>query len=249
MILRGHTEADEPRVEIENLGLFQQQRWLFRNMTLSIRAGSFVAIVGPSGVGKTSLLACLAGMRQPTEGSVHYQRREEMWHPSQYRRKLGIVFQHLRLAENSPVLTNVLCGRLQQFHFLQTLFGFPSRLRGEASGYLHDLGLLEYAHIPVNQISGGEQQRVAIARALFQDPTVYLADEPVSHLDTYLTGRVLGLLKLQAMDRGRIIFCVLHDASLVNRFADYSLSLNREEPTEWRIRAVHPSLAKSLPSA
>ena len=82
--------------------------------------------------------------------------------------------------------------------------------------------------------------RPALLRALFQEPDILLADEPVSQLDGYLAGRVLGLLRQQADERGCTVICVLHDPTLVERFADYSLSLNPQDPEGWRVRTVRP---------
>lgn len=227
------------RVEIRNLGLFQNNRWLFRNLTVDVEPGSFVAVVGPSGVGKTSLLACLAGMRNPTEGCVHFCAEDgKAETPRCYRRKIGIIFQQFLLTENETVLNNVLYGRLQRYCCLRTFFGFPRAEKEHAHRLICDLGLTGYAHRYAARISGGEKQRVAVARALFQEPEVFLADEPVSQLDSYLTGRILGLLKLEVSQAKRTVFCVLHNAELVNRFADYALSLNSEKPGEWSLRAI-----------
>lgn len=228
------------RVEINKLGFRAGEQWLFRNLSLDIPAGSFVAVVGASGAGKSSFLSCLAGMRPAAEGSVRFHWREGgQSSPDEARRRLGIIFQRFLLSENATVLTNVLCGRLQRYSFWRTLCGFPEADRREAFAILHDLGLAEYVHRPAGRVSGGEQQRIAVARALFQQPDLFLADEPVSQLDVYLTGRVLGLLKQQAMEFGRTVFCVLHDPELVKHWADYSLGLNRGEPENWHFREVN----------
>lgn len=228
------------RVEIRKLGLFQNNRWLFRDLTLDFAPGSFVAVVGPSGVGKTSLLACLAGMRMPTEGSVHFcPAAGDSKPPRGYRDKIGVIFQQFLLTENETVLNNVLYGRLQRYCCFRTFFGFPRAEKERAHEIICDLGLTGYAHRYTARISGGEKQRVAVARALFQEPDVFLADEPVSQLDSYLTGRILGLLKLEAAQAKRTVFCVLHNADLVNRFADYALSLNSEDPADWNLRSVN----------
>jgi ABC-type phosphate/phosphonate transport system ATPase subunit len=90
-------------------------------------------------------------------------------------------------------------------------------------------------------MSGGEKQRVAIARALFQQPEVYFADEPVSSLDAYYAGRVLGLLRQEADEKAKAVICVLHNAEHIQRFADIALSLNPNDPTAHKTRPVRPS--------
>ncbi|HEY5705231.1 MAG TPA: ATP-binding cassette domain-containing protein, partial [Terrimicrobiaceae bacterium] len=85
---------------------------------------------------------------------------------------------------------------------------------------------------------GGEQQRAALARALFQEPEVFLADEPVSNLDPDLTCRVLEILRQQARQQSRTVVCVLHDQNLVDRFADVVVKLNPRHPERWTVRAL-----------
>ena len=114
--------------------------------------------------------------------------------------------------------------------------GFARPARHRAEGLLHALGLQQYTTLPVSKISGGEKQRVAIARALMQEPELILADEPVSHLDIPLARQVLGWLKAEIRRRNATILCVLHDPKMVEEFADYTLSLERENPDGWRFR-------------
>lgn len=226
-------------VALHRLGLRRGDRWIFRDLTFSAPRGAFVAVVGPSGVGKSSLLAAVGGLLPPDEGSVSFHGADDARiEPRDFQPRIGLVFQNLLLVANSSVLDNVLCGRLGRFPWWRTLAGFPRRERQEAFRILADLGLAAHAHRWTGETSGGEQQRTALARALFQEPEIILADEPVSNLDTYLTGRVLGLLRQEASVRRRTIFCVLHNPELVERFADLALSLDPLDPLGWRIRAV-----------
>ncbi len=232
------------RVITRGLGLRRGDRWLFRDVNLDIEAGRFVAVVGPSGVGKSSFLGCLAGIHEPTAGSVcisGYGGEEVA--PAQCQRRIGVIFQHNLLVRNSSALENVLLGRLGRHPWWRTLLGFPARDRAEAYALLADLGLGGQIHRWAGQLSGGEQQRCAVARALLQQPSLYLADEPVSSLDAYLTGRVLGLLRQEAHEHKRTVFCVLHNAELVERFADLALSFDPAHEGAWRLRVVHSSPA------
>ena len=206
-----------------------------------------MAVVGPSGVGKTSLLACLCGSQTPSEGQVEYVIGDSgPCPPAELRKHFGIIFQSLQLTPNANLMTNVLCGRLAQYSFLRTLFGFPRKLRAEAYGLLKELGVAADTTKWVSEMSGGEQQRVAMARALFQHPAIYFADEPVSSLDSYYAGRVLGLLRQEADEHHRAVLCVLHNAEHIKRFADTALSLNPQDPSACRIRQVRPAKTEAI---
>ena len=239
------------KIVIKNLGLYCGGRWLFRHLNLEIAAGDFLAVVGPSGAGKSSFLACLAGLCRPTEGTIVYHKPDDSCKsangssiddtglsPHHFRTHIGILFQNLLLTESRTALDNVLCGRLHRLPFIRTLFGFPAEFKQEAFDLLYDLGLEGCCHRPVREISGGECQRVALARTLFQNPSFLLADEPVAQLDAYLTGRVLGILKLQSTRYGKTVLCVLHNQELVARFADNVLSFNPHHPDQWKLRSI-----------
>lgn len=238
-VLSNGTASDEPHLRLRNFGLRRGDRWLFRNLEISIPRGKFVAVVGPSGVGKSSLLSCLAGMLSSTEGEIEYRCLGNCRHrPFDFQKKIGIIFQSLMLTPNNTVLSNVMCGRLGRYPWWKTLLAFPGRDRQEAARILNDLGLSACVQRWVAEISGGEQQRTAVARALFQEPEIFLADEPVSNLDVYLTGRVLGILRQEASVNRRTVLCVLHNPELVERFADIVLSLDSMNPDGWRLREI-----------
>lgn len=226
-------------VAARGLGLKRGDRWLFRGLDLDVPRGTFVAVVGPSGVGKSSFLACFAGLLEPSEGSITFHDRAGATHaPAAVRRVTGMVFQNNLLVPTSSLLDNALCGRLGRHRWWQTLVGFPRADREEAYRILCDLGLGDKVNRWACETSGGEQQRTAIARALLQEPELYLADEPVSNLDTYLTGRVLGILRQEATQRGRTVFCVLHNPDLIERFAELVLSFDASGDGAWKLRKV-----------
>ncbi len=231
----------EPHLELRGLGLRRGDRWLVRGLDLVVPRGAFVAVVGPSGVGKSSFLSAIAGLLAPAEGEIVCRcAHGHAHHPAEpeLQCRTGIIFQQNLLTPNVSVLTNTLAGRLGRHSAWRTLFGFPRADREAAYRILCDLGLGAHVHRWSCQTSGGEQQRTAIARALLQEPELYLADEPVSALDAYLTGRVLGLLRQEAREHGRTVLCVLHNAELVDRFADLVLSFDPGDATNWKVREV-----------
>ncbi|MGC1482143.1 MAG: ATP-binding cassette domain-containing protein [Chthoniobacterales bacterium] len=231
--------AEPSHVELRNLCVRRDQRDLVRDLNLDVPRGSFVAVVGPSGVGKSSLLACLAGMLEPGAGTITYRCAQRCDHsPNDFQKRLGLVFQHLRLTLNASVLTNVCCGVLGQRGWWRTLLGFSRDERKQAKDLLERFGLKGYERLPVAKISGGERQRTAIARALMQSPELILADEPVASLDPALARNVLGYLRDETRKNQRTVFCVLHDPDLVAEFADYTLTLSRVCPAAWKLRAA-----------
>ncbi|MGP1254101.1 MAG: ABC transporter ATP-binding protein [Kiloniellales bacterium] len=189
---------------------------LVKDIDLSIGRGEFVAITGPSGSGKSSLLYLLGLLDRPTEGEVYLD-----GHPtrdlSDARRarlrleKLGFVFQFHFLLPEFDALHNVTLP-------LRKLGTLPApEIDKRGLQLLSDLGLEDCGHKRPTQLSGGQRQRVAVARALANDPEAVLADEPTGNLDTHNAATVFDIFERLAGDYGRSVVVVTHDQSLAAR--------------------------------
>jgi lipoprotein-releasing system ATP-binding protein len=188
---------------------------LVNGIDLSVKKGEFLAITGPSGSGKSSLLYLLGLLDAPSEGEVVI---------------CGEPTSKLSESERADVrLTK--CGFVFQFHFLLPEFTsldnvlLPMRAAGKMSepemrerglSLLGSLGLGEHANKRPNQLSGGQRQRVAIARALANSPEIIVADEPTGALDTVSTQQVFKILR-DIADQGQTVVVVTHDPALAAR--------------------------------
>lgn len=186
---------------------------LVQDIDLRINPGEFVAITGPSGSGKSSLLYLLGLLDMPSSGSVLLEGRDTSQLPasemaSQRLKKLGFVFQFHFLLPEFTVLENVMIP-------MRKLGGRSEKeIQSRAAELLSDLGLsAESGKIP-EQLSGGQRQRVAIARALANDPLLILADEPTGNLDTRNGQIVFDIFKRLAEEKGKAVITVTHDVQL-----------------------------------
>lgn len=185
---------------------------VLHDISLDIDAGEFVAIVGASGNGKSTLLNLLAGIDKPSRGQVHvcgsalHQLTEEQL--SVWRGKnIGIVFQFFQLLPSLSLLQNILLP-------MDFVAKKPKRERLERARYLLDLvGLSNQAQQLPSQVSGGQQQRAAIARALANDPQLIVADEPTGNLDEATADAVFELF-LTLNQQGKTLIMVTHNEAL-----------------------------------
>jgi len=188
---------------------------VFTDLSFELQEGVFAAVMGPSGVGKSTLLHLLGGIDSPDAGRVEVfgQALEEL-PPRQRARfrndRIGFVFQFHHLLPEFTAEENV---------------AFPHRIAGEPAGearrraaaMLDRVGLLERRDHRPRALSGGEQQRVAIARALARGPGLLLADEPTGNLDADSSGAVFDLLEQLHRERGMTTVLVTHNPDLASR--------------------------------
>jgi lipoprotein-releasing system ATP-binding protein len=208
---------------------------LVHDIDLVVREGEFIAVTGPSGSGKSSLLYLLGLLDVPTAGDVFVGGRpvEGLGERERARLRLeviGFVFQFHFLLPEFTALANVMLpmralGRLDD-----------GAAAERASGLLAQLGLADHAHKRPGQLSGGQRQRVAIARALANAPRVILADEPTGNLDTKTSEQVLGIFRDLVYRTGCAIVMVTHDADLAAR-ADREVHIVDGRIVSSRVRA------------
>jgi phosphonate transport system ATP-binding protein len=204
---------NETSIDLRGLRLRRGDRWIFKNLDLSVKEGELIVLRGCSGSGKTSLLSILFGQRLPFEGEVKK-------HKCSLKGEVAMMYQDLRLVDELSVLDNVLTGRLHQTPWWRSFFGFSRAQKNSAIQIIKELELDSFLNRPVKFLSGGERQRVAVCRLLFQNAKVILADEPVSSLDPRLAEKVLLGLKREAKEKSKIVICALHQRDIPSDFAD-----------------------------
>lgn len=204
------------------------QKKVLKGINLEIRKGEFVAIIGASGCGKTTLIRIANGFVVPERGEVFIgDERVTYDDPKrlrEIRRKVGMIYQLFNLVERSTALQNVLNGSLGHYKGLDGIFATLGIFRREtlrkATEYLNYVGLMDCMRERADKLSGGQKQRVAIARALMQEPLILLADEPIANLDPKTSHRILGLLKRINKDTGLTTVVVIHHIDFVQSYFD-----------------------------
>ncbi|WP_044563993.1 phosphonate ABC transporter ATP-binding protein [Azospirillum sp. B4] len=206
-------------------------RTALADVGFSVTAGEVVAVLGPSGAGKTTLFRCLTGLVAPDAGQVRVDGDDITRLRGRARRRVGVVFQQFNLVGRLTALDNVLAGRLGHVPAWRGwLRRFERADRLLALECLDRVGLLAHAGQRADRLSGGQQQRVAIARALAQRPSLIVADEPVASLDPATGAGVLDLLRgiaraPQGNDGGVSVVCSLHQVDFARAFADRVVGL------------------------
>ncbi|USD43962.1 ABC transporter ATP-binding protein [Vibrio sp. SCSIO 43135] len=191
----------------------QEQLTILNDVSLDIKQGESVAIVGTSGAGKSTLMTLLAGLDVPSHGSVELLGHSLATMSDEQRAQIrsesvGFVFQSFLLIPSLSALENVT---------LPCLLKGEEENRERALKLLADVGLADRVDHSPAQLSGGEQQRVALARAFMIEPSVLFADEPTGNLDQQTAARVVELLFELNKNHGTTLVLVTHDLSLAQR--------------------------------
>ena len=207
----------EPVFQVHAVTFLRQQKQVLNGVSLTVPFGAHIALVGPNGSGKTSLLQLMAGRLRPSQGRVTVGGQDLATLPSLQRaRQLAVVHQHEQVHGQLRVRDYVALGRTPHIE------ASKAQNAHAVCTALARCHLDSFQDRLLRTLSGGEQQRAAIARALAQEPRVLLLDEPTNHLDLRTRADVLDLLAELDMT----VIAALHELSLVHRFADQAVLLS-----------------------
>ena len=203
-------------IEVRNLHKYFGRNEVLKGIDFNIRRGEVVCVIGASGSGKSTFLRCINLLEYPTSGEIYFQGEDIFRHGynvSQYRAKVGMVFQQFNLFNNMSALQNCVTGQMH----------VQKKKRAEAEhialDYLDKVGMSQFIKARPRQLSGGQKQRVAIARALCMELDALLFDEPTSALDPEMVGEVLKVMKDLA-HTGLTMIVVTHEMGFAKEVSD-----------------------------
>lgn len=218
-----YMEDDEVIVMRNVSKAYSQNVQALSNVSLTIKKGEFVFVVGDSGSGKSTFIKLLLRELVPTEGNLYVLNynlnRIKHRKIPKFRRNLGVVFQDFRLLKDRSVYENVA--------FAQRIIQVPGKqIRKNVPQVLATVGLAGKYKVKPGKLSGGEQQRVAIARALVNKPTILLADEPTGNLDPNNSMEIMRLLE-EINNNGTTVIMVTHNKDIVNAMQKRVITLRK----------------------
>lgn len=190
---------------------------VLRDVSVTVRTGECLVLLGPSGSGKSTLLRCINLLEPVSSGSILFEGREIANTPrklvAKVRQRIGMVFQNFELFAHLTALDNIALAPVR-------VLGISAPVaREQARALLDRVHLPDKAEAFPDELSGGQQQRVAIARALAMEPALMLFDEPTSALDPEMVGEVLGVMQ-ELAESGMTSIVVTHEMGFARRVAD-----------------------------
>jgi len=208
-------------ITIENLTFSYDRDVILDNINLSVHAGDFLAIIGPNGGGKSTLLKLILGLEKTKQGSIKVFGGK----PSKNLSLIGYVPQNTNVNTDFPikVIEVVLMGHVGE---KTPLFGYGKDEIACAMGALAQVSMQEYAQAKIGSLSGGQRQRVMIARALCAHPKILILDEPTSSIDIKGQKEIYELLKL--LNKNITIVVVSHDISVILEYANKAAHINKK---------------------
>ena len=217
-------------------------------VSLSVKQGEVVVIIGPSGSGKSTFLRSLNLLEEPTDGHIYMDGADLMDRKvniNKHRQKMGMVFQHFHLFPHLTIQKNITLTPVKLKRMTQ------AEADAKATELLQKVGLADKANQYPDQLSGGQKQRIAIARALAMNPDVMLFDEPTSALDPEMVGEVLELMR-ELADDGMTMIVVTHEMGFAKEvasrvmFMDGGKIVEENEPQEFFSNPKNPRLREFL---
>jgi phosphonate transport system ATP-binding protein len=220
-------------VELRNLTKrYSGKKSAIEDVSLSFAEGEFVVLLGPSGVGKSTLLRSMNLLVRPTFGQVLFNGIDLTALPNRellkHRRRIGMIFQEFNLVGRMSVVMNVLSGGLASLPAWRALtYSFPRHDYERAVVALERAGLTdpELYLRRADTLSGGQKQRVAVARALVQEPRIILADEPIASLDVLMQAQIMNLVAEIARRDGITVVMSLHQIEVAKKYASRIIAL------------------------
>ena len=192
-------------------------------VSVDIKKGEVVVVIGPSGSGKSTFLRCLNLLEVPTGGQILFNGvdiTDKSCNINLHRQKMGMVFQHFNLFPHMTILRNMTLAPVKLLHKSQ------EEADAQALKLLQRVGLGDRGNAYPAQLSGGQKQRVAIVRALMMEPEVMLFDEPTSALDPEIVGEVLDVMKRLAQE-GMTMVVVTHEMAFAKEVSDRVVFMDR----------------------
>ncbi len=215
----------ETIVELKGANIYQGGSMILEDVTITVKKGEFVYLVGKTGTGKSSLLKTMYGDLELTEGDgtvVTYDLRDLDWRKVPYlRRNLGVVFQDFQLLTDRNVNENL------KFVLRATGWKDAKLMEEKIADVLEKVGLKTKGFKMPFELSGGEQQRIDIARALLNSPKLILADEPTGNLDPETSDEIMQLLFSICRDYGTAIIMATHDYPVIQKFPARTIKTER----------------------
>lgn len=203
-------------VEIKNLKKNFGDNEVIKDMSLTVKEGEVVVLIGPSGSGKSTFLRCINALEEASGGSIivdDVDIRSKDTDINKVRENIGMVFQHFNLFPHKSVLDNITLAPVKLKKMTE------EEAKEKAMSLLERVGMADKADNFPSQISGGQKQRVAIARALAMNPDIILFDEPTSALDPEMVGEVLNVMK-ELASGGMTMVIVTHEMGFAREVAD-----------------------------
>jgi len=226
-----------------------QNRMVLNNISFTVCSGEFVAVTGPNGCGKTTMMKIILKMIAPCAGRVRLRGKNiNCFSHSSFARQVASVMQTITPAA-MKVKDYVMLGRLPYFKRYQ-FFENSGDIR-TVQKYMEMTGTSEFADAKMHEISGGERQLAAIARALAQEPALLVLDEPTAHLDITHQAKILSLLVQLKNRLSLTVLMVIHDLNLASEFADRLVLIDKQKGeifsqgtpekvlTSWNIEQVY----------
>lgn len=210
------------RITLEHIAHYYGDKETLNDFSFSFERGKTTCLLGPSGCGKTTLLRLIAGLEEPSNGTVKIEgtivsRKKETIVPP-HKRKIGFIFQDLALWPHFDVYENIAFGLKEKKQ---------KNIKSKVAGLLDLFGIGDKTTKYPHELSGGQKQMVAVARSLALQPEILLMDEPLANIDTHLKENILQHLKTIQREKQFTLLYVTHDHREAMKIADYIIVMDR----------------------